>query len=423
MNALTWTQNAAAEASVDPVWLEVVEGPGKGTQCLLSAGTAFVGSAETCDLQLADRLVSRRHLSVELLPGKVRVVDLQSKNGTRYLGAHITDALVPVGGTVHLGQSAFRLVPTERQRVEGRLAQLPGMVGTSAAARRLFAVLERAAPGGATVLLKGESGSGKHSAARALHLLSARGDEPFISFACGAANPHLIESELFGHVKGAFTGATHDRQGLVEAVGNGTLVLEDVSSLPLGLQPKLLRLLESRDFLPVGATRPSKARMRVVCLTHVDLEDEVRAGRFRADLYYRLAVVVIDVPPLRERREDIPLLARHFAQSLKGVDVELRPSTLAAMQCDDWPGNLRELRNAVERALTLGETPFEAPESGAPSMTFRAAREQLLAGFERDYLATLLRMHQGNVSKAAKAAGLARSAFYRMLQRNALLDR
>jgi DNA-binding NtrC family response regulator len=420
----TWTEQLSEDdAAPQPIWVEVSDGPAKGKRCGLETGTIFVGSDAGCDLQVDDRSVSRRHLSVELLAGAVRVSDLKSRNGTEYLGAKISDARVPIGGSVRIGRCTLRFLPRAAQAPESARAELGGLLGSSPAARRMFAAIEKLGPSDSTVLIHGESGTGKDSVARELHALSPRAKQPFVVFVCAAVNPNLIESELFGHAKGAFTGADRIRVGDVEAVGAGTLLLDEVAALPLELQPKLLRVLESREFQRVGDGQVRRAEMRVLASTQADLEAEVKAGRFRKDLYFRLAVVELVVPPLRDRAEDIPLLARHFAKQVSGVEVELAGSTLAALQCDPWPGNLRELRNAVERVLTLGalkDAPVETATRPSASASFKAARQRVLLEFEKDYLATLLDVHRGNVSHAAKAAGLARSAFYRLLNRHGL---
>jgi DNA-binding NtrC family response regulator len=404
-----------------PVRLEVSDGPAKGASCVVQDGTAFVGSGDDCDLKVDDPAVSRRHLSVELLGAEVRVSDLGSRNGTQYLGAKILQARVPLGGSVKLGRSTLRFMPVKADAPQSERDELFGLIGRSPPARRLFAQLERVGPTDATVLIRGQSGTGKDAAARALHALSPRAQEPFIIFSCGAVNPNLIESELFGHTRGAFTGADRARIGAIEAAGAGTLLLDDVLALPLDLQPKLLRVLESREYTRVGDSNARQAKMRVVASAQSDVQLAVREGNFREDLYFRLAVVQIEVPTLAERAEDIPLLARHFAKSLRGVDVELQPSTLAALQCDPWPGNVRELRNAVERVVALGQLENEpGPAAPSPAQSFKDARDKVLADFEKDYLRTLLSLHRGNVSHAAKAAGLARSAFYRLLNRHDL---
>jgi len=410
----------SGDLKVEPVIVEAVEGPAKGIKLKLSAGMISVGAADGCDLVLSDSAVSRQHLSVELLAGGVRVRDLGSRNGTTYLGAKIEEARVPIGGSVRIGRTVLRFTPTTLPAPISGREQLHSLIGRSLSMQRLFALLEKLGPQESTVLIRGETGSGKDAVARTLHALSPRTQSPFVVFDCGAVNSNLIESELFGHAKGAFTGAERTRAGAIESAFGGTLFLDEIGELPLELQPKLLRVLESREFRRVGEDIARKANVRVVSATHRNLEAAVAAGKFRSDLYYRLAVAIVEVPPLRNRAEDIPLLAAYFAKQCTGVDVELAPATLAALQCDPWPGNVRELRNAVERAVTLGNF-GEQPAAHASSPTsYKEARDALLERFERDYLQALLARHGGNVSAAAREAKLSRSQFYRLLGRHGL---
>jgi DNA-binding NtrC family response regulator len=412
----------AGDAKVEAVLVEAVEGPAKGARRQLAAGMISVGSADGCDLVLTDPAVSRQHLSVELLAGGVRVRDLGSRNGTTYLGAKIEEAKVPVGGSVRLGRTILRFTPASQPAPVSEKEQLHGLIGRSLAMQRLFALLEKLGPQESTVLIRGETGSGKDAVARTIHALSPRVQGPFVVFDCGAVNANLVESELFGHAKGAFTGADRQRAGALESATGGTLFLDEIGELPLELQPKLLRVLESREFRRVGDDTSRKANLRIISATHRDLEAAVAAGKFRSDLYYRLAVAIVEIPPLRTRPEDIPLLAGHFAKQCTGVDVQLAPATLAALQCDPWPGNVRELRNAVERAVTLGSLgdkaaiPVEAPTPAS----YKEARDALLDRFERDYLQALLARNGGNVSAAAREAKLSRSQFYRLLGRHGL---
>jgi len=412
---------AGADLKMEPVIVEAIEGPAKGTRIKLSAGTVSVGAHEGCDLVLsADSAVSRQHLSVELMAGGVRVRDLGSRNGTTYLGAKIEEARVPVGGSVRVGRTVLRFTPVTQPAPVSVREQLHYLIGRSLGMQRLFALLEKLGPQESTVLIRGETGSGKDAVARTLHALSPRAQGPFVVFDCGAVNANLIESELFGHAKGAYTGADRTRAGAIESAHGGTLFLDEIGELPLELQPKLLRVLEAREFRRVGEDVPRKANVRVVSATHRDLEAFASAGKFRSDLYYRLAVAILEVPPLRNRPEDIPLLAAHFAKQCTGVDVQLAPATLAALQCDPWPGNVRELRNAVERAVTLGslaDAPSDQPNSPT---SYKEARDALLERFERDYLQALLTRHGGNVSAAAREAKLSRSQFYRLLGKHGL---
>ncbi|MBX7096068.1 MAG: sigma 54-interacting transcriptional regulator [Myxococcaceae bacterium] len=410
------------KSPLQPVRLLALDGPGKGARTELKVGTATAGSDSRCDLVLEDDTVSRRHALFELLPGSVKVVDLESRNGTKYLGAKVKEALVPIGGTVQLGKTMVSIQPLDTQPVAEAPAELGSLVGHSPAMRKLFTALEKAARQDVTLLLRGETGVGKTAVARTVHGLSKRAARPFVVFDCASAAPTLIESALFGHRRGAFTGADADRIGAVAAAEGGTLFLDEVAELPATAQPRLLRLLEAREYLPVGDVSPRKADVRVIAATHRDLESDRQRSRFREDLYFRLAVAELWIPPLRERREDIPVLAARFAKERAQLDVGLDQATIAAFTCSDWPGNVRELRNAVERVVVLGDTPSAAAESAvAPS--FASARDEALSRFEKDFLTALLKQHGGNASQAARAAGLARSHFYRLLTRHGLSRR
>jgi DNA-binding NtrC family response regulator len=297
--------------------------------------------------------------------------------------------------------------------------------------RRAFAVLERVAPTDATVLLQGESGTGKELAAEGLHAGSARADGPFVVFDCGAVQRELVESSLFGHVRGAFTGAVGDRAGLLEEADGGTLFLDEIGELPLDVQPKLLRALEKREVRPVGSNATRKVDVRIVAATNRSLEAEVNAGRFRADLYYRLAVVRVDLPPLRARTDDIPMLVRHFVEVLAppgSSRPRLSDRAITALSSQPWPGNVRELRNAVERALSvLGQEAFataSVPVPGGPAedtdlltLPLLEAKGRVLETFERRYLAEALRRNGGNVTATAREAGVNRKLIQRMMLR------
>ncbi len=405
-----------------PVVVEATDGPGQGARCELERGTLTVGRGTDCDLVLDDPAVSRKHLTLELLEGAVLVRDLGSKSGTRYLGARVHQATVPVGGAVEAGKTTLRFRPRQADGALDTRDRLGELVGRSPAMRRLFPLIERAAATDTTVLLWGETGTGKDVVARTLHALSPRANRPFVTLDCGALSAGLLESELFGHARGAFTGAVEARAGLFETALDGTLFLDEVGELPLEQQTKLLRVLEARTFRRVGESLERKFSGRVIAATRRDLSAEVREKRFREDLYFRLAVVVLTVPALRERREDIPVLAELFAARRTGAPLSLAPETLAAMQVDRWPGNVRELKNAVERVLALGASAHD--EAGAPPApvprAFARAREHLLLQVERDFLVSLLERHQGNVSAAAREAEISRRQLHRLLAKHHL---
>ena len=320
--------------------------------------------------------------------------------------------------------------------------------------RELFARLEKLAASDATVLISGETGSGKELVAESLHEFSPRVAGPFVVLDCGSIPQNLIESELFGHERGAFTGAVSSYAGAFERAHKGTLFLDEIGELPLAMQPKLLRALERREIRRIGGTRTIQVDIRVVAATNRDLGVEVNRGRFREDLYYRLAVARVHVPPLRERRDDIELLIEHFLSVTPNAEgAELAPETVDLMKKHDWPGNVRELRNVIERALLLSEAiPVSDPREVRPTSPqraiegeasgeahaavpvatledetmavpidtrspFKVAKQKLVTEFERRYIRRLLAEHGGNISAAARVAGIDRMSIHKMLHR------
>ena len=404
-----------------PVRLRVVQGPDLGREAWLEGDEALVGSSSACTLVLTDASVSQRHARLRAVEGGLRVEDLGSEHGTWYLGARISDVLVPPGAVLMLGTTRVALLPAPPAAadVPSPREELAGMLGRSRAMQRLFARIERLAPTHTAVLILGETGTGKECVAQALHRLSARARGPCAVFDCGAVSHDLVRSELFGHVKGAFTGAIRDAPGAIERAAGGTLFLDEVGELPLDLQPALLRALDTRTFSRVGEDQPRTSDFRLIAATHKDLEARVRQGRFREDLYYRLSASTLVVPPLRERVEDIPLLAEAFARGATGQRAPLSAVTLASLCSHRWPGNVRELRNTVERVLALG--PGALPGSPSPETPpdFHQARALAIQSFERFYLEELLRRH-GSAAAAMKEAGIARSYFYKLLEEHGL---
>jgi DNA-binding NtrC family response regulator len=406
---------------IRPVRLKVLEGVDRGKELEFTGRTVVVGSSACCDLVLTDPTVSHRHASLEPLGEWLRARDLRSASGTTFLSARIMEMDVPLGATLGLGATRVALLPGDLPR-EGvsEKTELAGLVGHSPRMRRLFARMERVAPGEASVLIQGETGSGKEEVALGLHALSPRSAGPLVVFHCGAVQPSLAQSMLFGHVRGAFTDAHRDRDGAFEKAQGGTLFLDEVGELPLELQPLLLRALESRTFTRVGESTLQHADFRLIAATQCDLEAAVRRGAFREDLYHRLAAITLQVPPLRERPEDISPLAQHFATRAAGRAVTLDPSILASFQACPWPGNVRELRNAVERVLALGPGELPGFAEAPPWPDFHEARQRALESFERTYLSTMLERHGGSASAAAREAGIARGYFYRLLEQHGL---
>ncbi|MBX7097488.1 MAG: sigma 54-interacting transcriptional regulator [Myxococcaceae bacterium] len=389
-------------------------------------GPTTVGTSDQATVRLSDPTISGLHL--ELIPRAdgVRVRDLGSRNGVFLNGTRVSELLVDRTAVLELGRSSVRLTAVDEALGAAPGAQrFEGAVGQSSGMQALFGLLERAAPSNSTVLLLGETGTGKSALARAVHLRSARRAKPFVTLDCGAVAPSLLESELFGHVRGAFTGAVSDRAGAFLAADGGTLFLDEIAELPRDLQPKLLRAVESLEIQRVGDERLQQVDVRLIAATNRDLQAEVKAGRFREDLYYRLAVIEARVPPLRERLDDLPLLAKAFMEELGHGDVDLSPALLARLTEYPWPGNVRELRNVVERVLTGAVDPLPServtkPDQDLTTLPFMDAKERMTQAFTRDYLEALLARHGGNLSAVARAASLPRPYLYRLAERYGL---
>jgi transcriptional regulator with PAS, ATPase and Fis domain len=393
-----------------------------------------VGTHSDSDIVLSDPRVSRRHCQLSLGERGVLVEDLSSKNGTLVGGIEVVRAWAPLNVPILVGDTHLVVRPL------GGTVEVPlslemrfgEAIGASIPMRALFARLERAASTELTVLLLGESGTGKELLAHGIHAGSARRDGPFVPFDCGAVPPALIEAELFGYVRGAFTGAVADHKGVLAEASSGTLFLDEIGELPLDLQPKLLRALESREFRPVGARGYQPFDARILAATHRALRQDVANGTFREDLFYRLAVIEARVPPLRERRDDIELLVQRFldAQSPPRSIRDLPSGALAMLRAYDWPGNVRELKNAVSRLLLFPESVASEFRGAAPGeshpephaflplhLPLKAARDQVVDAFERAYIVGKLTESSGNVSRAADAMQVSRQFVHRLMER------
>ncbi len=416
------------DQDVSAVRLDVIDGPDAGKRAWLVAPSASLGSAPTNDVVLGDATVSRFHCELLLDDRGLRIRDLSSTNGTFVDGVPVVEAYLRTESVFRIGETTIALTPGEARprRISAR-SRFGDMVGRSLPMRVLFAQLERAARGDSTVLLAGETGTGKEEAARALHETSDRTDGPFVVVDCGALSRTLVESELFGHERGAFTDAHQERAGAFELAHGGTLFLDEIGELPLELQSRLLRALEARSVRRVGSGEEREVDVRIVAATHRDLRAEVNTGRFREDLYYRLAVIEVRLPPLRERLEDLPVLASALLRRTGGDDaVELlTEDLLAQLARSSWPGNVRQLRNFLERAAHL-EAPVlpgavEAPTDPIdPELTYDEARRVALADFERRYLAALLGACDDQVAEAARRARMNRSYLHKLLRRHGL---
>jgi len=417
--------------------LAVLTGASKGLSRSIGRAGLVIGTDDNCDLVLQDRRVSRRHLRATPHPGGVRLQDLDSRNGVFLRGVRVTDAVAPPGTVVVVGTTELIVEPDED------LPSIPltnadrigGLIGRSPRMRQLFTLIERAAPTDYTVLVEGETGTGKEVVARTIHELSSRRVGPFVVFDCSATAEALLESDLFGHVRGAFTGAVAPREGAIRRAHGGTLFIDELNSLSLPMQGKLLRALETRRILPVGADQEIEVDVRFVAAANAPLHDEVKAKRFRQDLFFRISVVRIELPPLRDRREDIALLVGQFLQCTD-VGGEISGPNLDRLSAYKWPGNVRELRNVMERALALAgpgakfsDLPILLSDT-RPALAWaldldrplNEVREQVVATAERQYAKHMLERTEGNVSEAARRAGVSRRHFTELVRKYGLRD-
>jgi DNA-binding NtrC family response regulator len=427
--------------------LTVVDGPDEGLSVCFEGRTTLIGVSPDADFVLNDPSISRIHATIEVDGTGYHLKDRSSKNGCWLGNWRVGDVYLESGSSFKLGCSTLRFELTQDE-VDIHFSskkKFGALLGQSREMRQIFALLERVAPTDATVLIEGESGTGKELVAKALHDHSKRKDGPFIVFDCSAVPRDLIESELFGHVKGAFTGATATRKGAFEQASGGTIFLDELGELDLDLQPKLLRALESRQVKPVGGLKPIDVDVRIVGATNRNLIHEVREGNFRQDLYYRFEIIKVKMPPLRERIDDIPMLVEHFLgtaiESTGRADLNIGYKTMEKLKRHHWPGNVRELVNFVSRASLLADTDkietrhlnFQPTSQPSPSaegsaqegdhlpfditLPFKEAKQHLLDDFETRYWVRLLEQTDGNISKAGRIAGMHRKSVAYILKR------
>lgn len=427
--------DAALRPSVQRYHLVVVRGPEIGKTYPLGEGQVRVGKGPDNDIVISDATVSRQHFAIRRDGERYALVDLGSTNGTWLDEAQIREAYLRPGARIKAGDVLMRFQPVSQTvSVAPSESQNFGeLVSQNPRTREVFALLEKIAPTDATVLLMGETGTGKSATARAIHQASARKNGPFVVFDCGAVTKSLIESELFGHERGSFTGATALRRGAMEVVKGGTLFIDELDDLPIEVQPKLLRAIEEREIYRVGSHQSIKLDLRIVAATKKDLRVEVAEGRFREDLFFRLSVVIVPLPPLRERHEDLSLLVEHILDK-PGAWNALAPKVQERLLAHTWPGNIRELRNVIERASYVGGLEDLDPGShridraeeererllADYSRPFKEAKEVLIGRFEREYLRHLLSRVQGNMARAAREAGIDRKYLYMLLKKYGL---
>lgn len=414
---------------LDPAGLEVAP---------FAAGSerTSIGSHPSNDLVLGNDTVSRLHCEIVSDERGARVRDLGSRNGTFVDSVRVEAAWLRHGSELRAGGVTLRVGLGDKPLALplSSAERVGGLVGRSVAMRRAFALLERCAPSDVTVLLHGETGTGKEGAAEAIHAKSRRAEGPFVVVDCASIPPNLLESELFGHEKGSFTGAVATRIGAFEEADGGTIFLDEIGEVPPDLQPKLLRAFERRTVRRVGSNKQIPVDIRIIAATHRALHREVNDGRFRADLYYRLAVVKIELPALRERLDDLPLitaaLLREIGAPEDATERLLAPDFQRRLRGHAFPGNVRELRNVLERAMVLDEAFLSEPSASRAkpsggalppvSLSYGDARTMALSAFEEAWLAALLDAHGGNVAQAARAAGMARPYLHRLLRRHGI---
>jgi DNA-binding NtrC family response regulator len=412
----------------------VIQGPDRGESVPLRAHPVVFGSSPACDLVLTDKTVSRRHLIAARDGQDVVLRDQGSTNGSYIQGSRFKEITIGFGAEVKVGRTVLKYLP-EEEVVEPEASDQSAfgqLVGRELKMRRLFKLLEDVAPNDATVLIEGETGTGKELVAEECHNHSLRKNGPFVVFDCGAVPRELIESSLFGHIKGSFTGAITDRKGAFAEAHGGTIFLDEIGELPLELQPALLRALDKKAVRRVGSNNYEKVDVRIVAATNRDLRAEIANKTFREDLYYRLAVIRVTLPPLRERGSDIPFLVEHFIKVLgAGRSLSVSPDDMARLQRHSWPGNVRELRNVLERACVLSRgdsinlddafTEKSSPALGIRTdLPFKEAKGQLVELFEREYIVDLMRRHKMNLSAAAREAQIDRKHLRELIRKYGL---
>ncbi|OGQ34109.1 MAG: hypothetical protein A3F16_02310 [Deltaproteobacteria bacterium RIFCSPHIGHO2_12_FULL_43_9] len=411
--------NKNANLMPGTVELVIGDGPDKGRKFRLKK-KSIIGSSDGCDIRLLDKFVSKKHIEVEIDRQSIAIKDLKSTNGTFIGSQNIKEANISFYETVRIGKTLFSILP----KPHNKGTESCGLITSSnTGMKELFRNMRSVANSRETVLIHGETGTGKELVAKSLHSISDSSGAPFIAVNCGALAPELIESELFGHIKGAFTGAERFREGAFLAAKDGILFLDEIGELPLSLQPKLLRALENREIKSLGSDIPKNYNCRVIAATHRDLSALVAAGKFREDLFYRLNILPLKIPPLRERKEDIPLLADFFLTELNG---SISNDALRVLANYQWPGNVRELKNTLIRTFHLSAGNRIAISdlllnSGINTSLnpdiIREKEFKSLHDLEQHAIETILKQVHGNKSKTARLLGISKSTLLHRLKK------
>lgn len=424
-NDQTLTLAIPTPQSLSAAWLVVAPGTSDERRIEIGPLAISIGSDAAATVCVKDPHVSRRHAEIVSTSGAVILRDLDSRNGTFVDGIAVKEVILHNAATIRIGATTIRF-ETEVKRPETGRMKFGKAVGSSAEMQSVFAMLERLAPSDLTIMLLGETGVGKDVLANAVHQASARRDGPFVVFDCGAVTPTLIESALFGHEKGAFTGASASIAGAFERAHGGTLFFDEIGELSLELQPKLLRALEHRKIQRIGSTTEIPVDVRILAATNRDLEKEANEGRFRQDLFFRLSAAVVAVPPLRERLADLPELVDAILTS-EGRRVRVTAETLDALASYNWPGNIRELRNVLMSAAAMADSDLleprhlmmfkQRPRRRDPTLADFPLGGRSLESIERAAIVQTLKRADGNKVKAAKALGIAASTLYEKMRR------
>lgn len=452
-----FVDNRATSRELRKAKLVVVDGPEKGQEFDLNKTKTYVGRSSVNDITVKDNSISSTHFELRAEEEGYLLRDVGSTNGTMLGGCRIKEVYLEPSATFRAGNSTFKLKPSD-EVMEIPLSpdeHFQGVIGRSVAMREVFATLEKVAPSELTSLIHGETGTGKERVARAIHDASRRKNKPYVVLDCSAIPKDLMESYVFGHEKGAFTGATSQHKGAFEQANGGTLFMDEIGELDISLQPKLLRVLENREFKRVGGTSTIRSDVRVIAATNRDLREMVNEGSFREDLYFRLSVISLLLPPLKDRTDDIPLLVEAFLDLVaeRRPDRQRMRLTADAMEMlmsYSWPGNVRELKNVIERSASLSSgtaiersdlhlgggmltssTVSQAPlgEIDDPDSTridvdltipYKEAKSEILDQFEFDYLERLMDEFEGNISQASKHAGLTRYHLRELLKKHDL---
>jgi DNA-binding NtrC family response regulator len=421
---------AAVRPAVNRVRVHVIDGPDRGLVYDPTGTSVAIGTSPDNEVVLKDPTISRYHLELRCEEG-ILVRDLGSRNGTFVNEVRIHEAIVPIGARVRIGGTVLSLLDAGRGSTPSPqpVPDVQGLVAASPVMQDIARAIDRLARSNVSVLVQGETGTGKELIARAIHEAGPRASGPFIVVDAGALAPTLIASHLFGHERGAFTGAERRQEGAFELAHGGSIFLDEIGELPLSIQPALLGVLERRSFRRVGGKEDVQVDVRVISATHRDLRAEANQGTFRADLYFRLAVARIHIPPLRERPEDVNALVEHFAREITGAPGSpFSDATMEALHSHRWSGNVRELRNVVESALAMGNLNLEGVSPAQLQdalrtddvIPYRRARAEAISTFERRYLTHLIEATSGNASAAARTAGMDRPYLLSLLRKHGL---